>query len=168
MRVSFALLSDSTIFSLVHNLLVEEILRHHGLKEMSLFGTVDDFIDAPRKALGGAAGTIREVIARIPFQRGVIGTKRLLQVLMLPAHVVAHLGYGLVAGVLLSVAEAEIDVSRINGMGIRETAPGIYPQRWRHGCHCLEALGLRCSPAREQPAQGLAAQNDRQMAEPFF
>ena len=95
---------------------------------MSLFGTVNDFSNTPCKAVGGAAGSIHKMITRVPFQRCVIGTEHLLQVLVLPTDVIANLRTGLVARMLLAVAEAEIDVVRIDGMGIREAAPGIYPQ----------------------------------------
>ena len=107
-------------------LLVSCTYLHHD----NLRFTIHHFVNAPREALGGAAGTIREMIARVPFQRCIIGTEDLLQVLMLPAYVVAHLCNGLIAAVLLAVAKAEIDVTRIDGVCIRETAPGIYPQRW--------------------------------------
>jgi len=70
------------------------------------------------------------MIARVPFQRCVVGTQYLPQVFMLPADVVAHLGKRLVAGMLFAVAEAEIDVTRMDGMGIGEIAPSVYPQRW--------------------------------------
>ena len=50
------------------------------------------------------------MIARVPFQHRVVGTERLLQVFMFPTDVVAHLSNGLVAGMLLTVAKAEIDI----------------------------------------------------------
>ena len=50
------------------------------------------------------------MIARVPFQRRVVGTERLLQVFMFPTDVIAHLCYGLVSTVLLAVTKAEIDI----------------------------------------------------------
>ena len=36
------------------------------------------FVNAPLEALGGAAGSIYEMIACVPFQRRVVGTKDVL------------------------------------------------------------------------------------------
>lgn len=90
---------------------------------------IRNFIDAPRETFGGAKVTIREMIARVPFQRCLAGTEDLLKMLMLPTDIVAHLTDGLVAGMLLAVAKAKIYVARIDGMDIRKATPAIYPQR---------------------------------------
>ena len=99
------------------------------MTEILLFGTINDFANTPREALGGAVGTIREMITLVPFQRRIICAEDLLQVLMLPADIAAHLCYSLVATVLLAVAKTEIDIRCIDGVGIRKAAPSLYPQR---------------------------------------
>ena len=88
---------------------------------------IRNFIDAPRETFGGASVTIHKMIARVPFQCRLVWTEDLLKMLMLPTNIVAHLTDGLVAGMLLAVAEAKIYVARIDGMGIRKTTPAIYP-----------------------------------------
>ena len=56
------------------------------------------------------------MITRVPFQHCVAGIECLPQVLMLPTNVIANLCNGLVAGMFLAVAKAEIDVESFDGM----------------------------------------------------
>ena len=95
----------------------------------SLFGTIAYFANTPCEALGGAAGSLHEMIARIPFQRCVVGAERLLQVFIFPAYVVANLCKNLVACMFLTVAEAEIDVGCLDGMQACIVQPSRNPHR---------------------------------------